>query len=38
MKMMLLVFFAPVKNPKLKTGSEAKAREAKEINQLKEDK
>ena len=36
--MMLLVFFAPVKNPKLKTGSEVKAREAKEINQLKEDK
>ena len=36
--MMLLVFFAPIKNPKLKTGFEVKAREAKVINQLKEDK
>ena len=31
-------FFAPIKNPKLKTGFEIKVREAKVINQLKEDK
>ena len=31
-------FFAPIKNPKLKTGLEVKVREAKVINQLKEDK
>ena len=31
-------FFAPIKNPKLKTGFELKVREAKVINQLKEDK
>ena len=36
--MMLLVFFAPIKNPKLKTRFEVKARKAKVINQLKEDK
>ena len=31
-------FFAQIKNPKLKTGLESKVREAKVINQLKEDK
>ena len=31
-------FFAPIKNPKLKTGFEVKVREAKVINQLKEEK
>ena len=31
-------FFAPIKNPKLKTGFEVIVREAKVINQLKEDK
>ena len=36
--MMLLVFFAPIKNPKLKTGFEVKLRKAKLTNQLKKGK
>ena len=36
--MMLLVFFALIKNPKLKTAFEVRVREAKVINQLKEGK
>ena len=35
--MMLLVFFAPAANWKLKTKFEIKVRETKVINQLKED-
>ena len=38
MKMMLLVFSEPIKNPKLKTGLQVKVWEAKVINQLKEEK
>ena len=38
MKTVLLAFFAPIKNPKLKTELNVKVREAKVINQLKKDK